>query len=166
MIMETLWRAIDEFPTYSVSNYGDVVDESKSRFVSQSVTLQGALKVNISYEGGQVSRSVKRLVAQAFVEGQDAIFNTPIQLDGDQVNVRADNIMWRPRWFAWKYCRQFVRLPNYHSEGPIIELESQVQYFSVYEASIINGILMQDIWGTIILTKPHVFPTWQRFWLL
>lgn len=163
--MEILWAPIREFPDYSVSNYGDVVNEVTGRVLSQSTTTQGAYKVNIIHDRRPHCRSVKVLVAEAFVEGQDETFDTPIHLDGNQYNCRSENLMWRPRWFAWKYTRQFVHLQPYVSVGPILELESQVTYMTIYDAGTINGLLFQDIWDCISLIKESTFPTGQRFWM-
>lgn len=160
-----MWAPIEDFPNYSVSNYGDVVNETTGRVLRQSTTLQGALKVKLFYEGGEITKSVKVLVAEAFVESPFELFNTPIHLDGNQLNCRADNIMWRPRWFAWKYTRQFVILPQYINRGPVLELDNQVQYFTVYDAATLNGLLFQGVWDSITLVKQEVFPTWQRFWI-
>lgn len=163
--METLWAQILEFPDYSISNYGEVVNDRTQRLMRLSMTLQGAVKVNLVNDEGRSTRSVKVLVAESFVEGQSDMFNTPIHLDGDQRNCRADNLMWRPRWFAWKYSRQFRYPPVYLDRGPVLELESQIQYFTIYDAAIINGLLFLDVWQSITLIKEEVFPTWQRFWI-
>lgn len=163
--MDTQWARIQEFPDYSISNYGEVVNEHTQRLMRLSTTLQGAIKVNLVNEEGRSTRSVKVLVAEAFVNGQNDIFNTPIHLDGEQRNCRADNLMWRPRWFAWKYTRQFRILPGYINRGPVLELESQVQYFTIYDAATSNGLLFLDVWQSILLVKDQVFPTWQRFWI-
>ena len=163
--MEIEWQAVREFPDYSVSNYGDVVNEITGRVLSQSTTAQGAYKVNFIRGRERHCRSVKVLVAEAFVEGQDEIFDTPVHLDGNQYNNRSENLVWRPRWFAWKYSRQFFKLPTFVTVGPILEIESQVQYMTVYDAGIINGLLFQDIWDCISLIKENTFPTGQRFWM-
>lgn len=163
--MEIMWAPIQDFPNYSVSNYGDVVNETTGRVLRQSTTLQGALKVKLFYEGGEITKSVKVLVAEAFIESPNELFNTPIHLDGNQRNCRADNIVWRPRWFAWKYTRQFVILPVYINRGPVLELDTQVQYFTVYDAATLNGLLFNGVWESICLVKEEVFPTWQRFWI-
>lgn len=168
--MDIIWVVIDEFPSYSISNYGDVVNEVTGRLIRQSTTLQGAVKVNLFKDGLKYTKSVKVLVAEAFVENiyDEAYvpFDTPIHLDGDQLNNRADNLAWRSRSFAWMYRRQFSNLPPCYKEGPVIELDSQVRYINVYDAATLNGLLIRDVWRCINLVISQTPPTGQRFWLI
>lgn len=166
--MDIVWSRIDEFPNYLVSNFGDVMNETTGRILYQSTTIQGAVKVNLIKDGRVYSRSVKVLVAKSFVERIDlghVLFDTPIHLDGNQQNNRADNLMWRPRWFAWKYTRQFSKISNLYYKGPIRDVKTREIYLHIYEAAVLNGLLFKDIWRSILLTSPPspTFPTGQIF---
>ena len=55
----------------------------------------------------QYKRSVALLVAKAFLKQPSEFFDTPINLNGDRLDNQVINLMWRPRWFAIKYNRQF-----------------------------------------------------------
>ena len=101
------WKTIEEFPNYDISNYGNIANNFNEVLLEVSKTKQGALKVGLVKDGKQYTRSVKVLVAEAFVIGQTDIFDTPILLDGNQSNCSAWNIEWRPRWHAWNYSYQF-----------------------------------------------------------
>ncbi len=116
-MLEEHWSDIPEFPNYCVSDLGAVVNKSTGRYLIQTMATGGTYKVGLVRAGKQYTRSVKVLVAEAFVEGQSEIFNTPIQLDGYQENMRWDNLMWRPRWFAWKYTRQFSEVSDFNRVG-------------------------------------------------
>jgi hypothetical protein len=76
--------------------------------------------------------------------------------------------MWRPRWFAWKYSRQFSELSEHYKKGPIRDVDTRDRYFDVYEAGIVNGILFKDIWRSIHFKNPEVRTdiTHQRFELI
>jgi hypothetical protein len=73
---------------YEVSNFGRIYNIQTGREMVLSPTLQGILTVGLmsenhdGYPNRQYRRSVKRLVAEAFVPGETDLFDTPIQLDG------------------------------------------------------------------------------------
>jgi hypothetical protein len=155
-------KKIKGFPGYEVTNFGRVFNLVDGREMTLSFTLQGDLTVGLMRDGRQHRRGVKVLVAKAFVDGRTEIFNTPIQLDGDKVNLRADNIVWRPRWFAWQYTHQFKEVHNWYFYGPVVDLESGEQYKNCIEASVENGVLCKDVHRSIY-SEEHVFPTRQKF---
>jgi hypothetical protein len=163
--MESIWVEIPDFPRYSISSNGEVVNNVTHRVLQQSTTPRGEPKVGLVDGGKQYTRSVKLLVAEAFVEGRNEIFDTPIHLDGNRLNNRADNLAWRPRWFAVKYSMQFTR--DYHNSerGPIRDVETGEVYPSVYEVGVMNGLLFKDVFVNCLSEEP-CFPTGQRFeWL-
>ena len=160
--MQEEWVLIQDYPNYIISNYGEIVNESTRRVVRQSVNTQGALKVGLFSGQAQHTKSVKVLVAHGFVEGYNDIFDTPIQLDNNQMNVRADNLLWRPRWFAWKYKRQFETSYRYTYESLFVDLETGETYSTIKEIAMRNGLLMKDV-ETSLYTRDYIFPTWQLF---
>jgi len=160
--MEERWVLIQGFPNYILSNYGEVVSEKSRRLIKASRTKQGALKVGLVLDGDQYTMSLKVLVATHFVEGETQIFNTPIQLDNNQENVRADNLVWRPRWFAWKYKRQFEDIHRWLYQTKYIDLETGAEYATMFDIATVNGLLCRDVEKGIITHQP-IFPTWQEF---
>lgn len=168
------WVRLDEFPTYKVSDFGNVLNDYTGRLVKKSLTKQGGVKVGLFHEGKQHTRSVSVLVAKIFVPGHDEeVFTTPIHLDADQRNCEANNLLWRPRWFAYRYHQQFTelhrdRLETYSSMGPVFDLDNRTMYVSVLEAAQTNGLLMYELhmnankW--VVGEKSHFnWPTHQRF---
>lgn len=156
------FKIIDSFPDYEITSWGNVFNVKTGREMTLSPTLQGDLTVGMVKGGHQYRRSVKVLVAKAFVEGEDGIFNTPIQLDGDKRNLHASNIQWRPRWFAWEYGRQFANTPDYAYNGPIADVTNEIEYFTIWEAAVYNGILCKDILDSLN-NGVRVFPRGERY---
>lgn len=156
------WVVVDEFQNYIVSTYGRVINSTTGRLVKPNYTTQGALKIALAKDGQRYTRSLKVLVATAFVNGESATFDTPIQLDGNQDNVRADNLMWRPRWFAWKYTRQFTDCDKYRDDNLYLHLRSGVFYKSMYEVGVTYGVLFKDVQRHIWYNVP-LFPNWEEF---
>ena len=160
--MEIDWVTIPDFPDYLISNQGDVLNKSSGRTLRQSHTKEGAAKVGLVVEGKQHTRSVKVLVAENFVPGKDDIFDTAIHLDGNEDHNSEDNIVWRPRWFAWKYSHQFRHVTDNDHIGPLRDIVSGVMYYDIYQAAISNGLLFTDVRRSLAM-KESVFPTFQRF---
>lgn len=160
--MEIVWAQVYDFPNYLVSNYGDVSNATTGKLLRHSMTQQGAVKVNLMRDNVSYTRSVKVLVAELFLDGASDIFNTPIHLDGDQENNRADNLAWRPRWFAWKYSQQFHDDAVFQWKGKIKDLETGETYASFFAAACKHGLLVKDIVQGIML-RQRVFPTSHLF---
>lgn len=160
--MEEVWTVISGFPEYKISSYGQIINLDNGKAIRHSHTAQGARKVGLSLGGVQYTRSVKVLVAEAFVSGRSEDFDTPIQLDGNQDNVWANNLMWRPRWFAWKYARQFHNIDDFRDRGRILDIESGEVYHDIVELVTTQGLLLTDVWRSIRSKKP-IFPTGQVF---
>ncbi len=159
--MEIQWATIPEFPNYMISNCGDVINKDSGRPIRATHNPQGALKVGLVSGSQQSTRSLKLLVARCFVEGEDDIHDTPIQLDGIQDNVWFENLRWRPRWFALEYTKQLRDVSDNDLLGPIIDNHGNI-YMTVYEAGVVNGLLFRDIRKSIIMHET-VFPTFQIF---
>jgi hypothetical protein len=92
------------------------------------------------------------------------VFNTPIHLNGDKDDNRADNLTLRPLWFAREYHKQFespprgLRIP--------VEITNGVglgEFFKTsWDAAIKYGLLDREIL-IATLNQMYVFPTYQRF---
>jgi NUMOD4 motif len=161
-------KNIEGFPRYQVSNYGRVYNRYTGRRMALSPTNFGILTVGLMRDDGdgyvrQYRRSVKRLVAEAFVPGQTEMFDTPIQLDGDRTNMRSDNLMWRPRWFAWLYIHQFEDPQDWFYSGPIFDITNRIEYENILHAAITNGSLCKDIRFSLLGQSLGVWPTGEEY---
>ena len=135
--------------------------------MAESRTLQGDHKVTLSVGGERVTRSVRVLVAEAFVPKppigpgfhKSAIPDTVIMLDNDQDNVTSYNLAWRPRWFAHKYARQFKQeQPLNYLTKPVENLTTGKVYSSIVEACTEEGLLFNDVFKSAT-TGISVYPT-------
>jgi hypothetical protein len=154
---------INQFPEYCVNSEGIIVNSMTGREMVLSPTENGDLTVGLMRDGIQFRRSVKGIVARTFVPGETEIFDTPILLDGNKENLNVENIEWRPRWFSWKYSRQFLEpLPEWYHDGPIIDITSDRLYDTILEAAMIHGLLCNDVYESISQGN-RVFPTGQIF---
>lgn len=162
MYDEEDWFVLVDFPDYSISTFGEIINNDTKRLMKQSLTPRGSVKVGLIKDGRQHSRIVKLLVARTFVYGETEIFDTPINLDGNHRNNRVDNLVWRPRWFALNYVRQFKTPNQNHNIGPVLDCDSGELYENIKAAAIENGLLIDDIFQCCV-TGDRVFPTWQKF---
>jgi len=145
--MEELWSRIPEFPDFSVSNFGRIWNNRRNREQMTSVNNWGHVKTSFGPE--RITRSVGLLVAEAFCEPPDELSNAIIFLDGNFLNVRSDNIMWRPTSFAWCYTRQLKKLqPLHYRNIPVLNLDLRVEYECIIEAGMTEGVLFDDIWDS------------------
>lgn len=160
--MEEMWAKILGFPKYSVSTEGRIRNDARQKLVKQSTTKHGLSKVGLSKDGKQYTRSVKILVADAFIPGKTEEFDTAMHLDGNQQNNHINNLVWRPHWFVCKYSAQFADIDEYIGAGPIVDRHSGVVYEDIVAAGIANGVLFKEI-KMALVNKIPVFPTWHLF---
>lgn len=152
------------FPDYAVSTLGTVRNERTGRDMHPSTNQSGAYKIGMMHAtlNKQVTLSVAPIVAHAFLEPPtNERFNTPINVNGVRGDNRACNLMWRPRWFAIKYHKQFLNDLRGFSV-PIYEIHTNEQFETSWEAAIKYGLLDREI-AIATLNRTYVFPTSQEF---
>jgi hypothetical protein len=155
------WAPLDSYPGYSVSDQGRVRNDRRDSVLAMARNQNGITYTCLMQDGVQVKRTISRLVAQTFVQNErPGQFTTPIHLDGDLTNCQAGNLLWRPRWFAIKFTRQFrLELPN---TRPLREVKTREVFENPWPPVMTWGLLYMDIVLAIINRAP-VFPTWQLF---
>lgn len=162
------WQRIPGFEKYAVSDLGQVCNLRRDSLVAPSINRQGIAKVTLFDSDGQAtSRSLAPLVAEAFLAPVGPLFDTPIQLDGNRRNCRADNLMWRPRWFAVKYHRQFYVERFRFGHRTFMEVESREIFEDYVKPCTTYGLLHTSIILSYLNRgEERVFPTHQRFRLV
>lgn len=172
------WAPVNGFMRYEVSNYGQILNQETGLIVKPTLNQYGDWRIGLyrdffdQDDNGrikrvQTTRMIKTIVAEAFVPGKDSVFSTPILVDGNKDHIWAHNIMWRERWYAYRYSHQFTRqVMKQFRMGPIVEIDSRGIIVKVYddiiEAGVTNGLLFEIIWRNIHEKKP-VHPTNQIF---
>lgn len=139
------WLKIQEFPRYSISDQGRVRNDDNDRLMTLLVNHSGVVSVYLVRDGRQYNRGVAKLVATHFLPHSTDIANTPMHLDGDRTNNAADNLIWRPRWYATKYLHQFERHRVPFVGVPIVEEETGLIFKNSWDATTYFGILEADI---------------------
>lgn len=67
---------------------------------------------NLMKDDIRFTRSVALIVAEAYLAPpRNEAYNSIIHLDGDKGNCAANNLAWRPRWYAIRYHQMFNREP-------------------------------------------------------
>lgn len=159
------WLDLHDFPGYSVSHLGRVRNDISDRTLNIAVNQLGIPYVSLRKMGDQFNRAVAPLVAHAFLPFAELpSFDTPINLDGDRLHCAADNLMWRPRWFAVHYHRQFI-LRRIGIRAPIEDIDTEERFPNSWEAAIKFGLLDREVMSAVH-SQRHVWPTYQRFRML
>jgi hypothetical protein len=112
-ILDT-WVPIDGFDPYEVSDQGVVRNSNTGRILKQYDNGRDTIFVTLSRGGQKYSKSVRRLVATTFI-GEPMEDDVAIPIDGDYSNNRADNLVWKPMWFAVRVKAQRRRTEPLYS---------------------------------------------------
>jgi len=155
------WKPIEGFDGYSVSDLGHVRNDHFDRDIAVLKNQYQNHYVCLYKEGVQLKRSLPLLVARAFVPNQQPAFKSLIHRDTIKTNNRADNLMWRPQWFAVKYWNQAKR-GKIGSDTPVVEIKHQELYPNTWEASLAFGLLEVDLILSIV-NRTFTWPTFQEF---
>jgi hypothetical protein len=159
------WVPVDGFPGYSVNPLGQVRKDSTGRVLHTRLNQYGVPYVGLMRGWQQCIRSLPRLVAQAFLPETNAIFDTPINLDGDRTNCAVDNLMWRPRAYAVRYVNQFKDRYDYPIDEPIKAIETGEEFPDSLAAGCRYGLLEREV-VLSILNRTPAWPTYQTFELV
>lgn len=156
------WKPVEGFPGYSVNSMGQVRRNATKRVIHPRVSQYGVAYVGLMRNWQQCIRSLPRLVARAFVQSPSEIFNTPIQLDGDPLNCQAVNLMWRPRWYAVQYKRQFQDRYANPIKVPVRSVGDGEKFPNSWTAAQRYGLLEREVVLSVVNRTP-AWPTYQRF---
>lgn len=160
------WVPVAGFPGYSINPLGQVSRDSTGRLLVPRYNQYGVPYVGLMRDWQQCIRSLPRLVARAFLPRPSEIFDTPVQIDGDRSNCKVENLMWRPRWYAVLYNRQFEdgRYDN-PIEEPIRSVNERERFPNSLAAACRYGLLEREVVLSVINRTP-AWPTYQYFELV
>jgi len=157
-----MWKTVVGFSNYEIHDSGAVRRIDWQRPVKPTLNQQGNPMVGLSRDLKQHKRSLALLVAMTFLDRPpNSRFDTPIHLDGNKMNCSADNLMWRPRWFAIKYHQQFWN----GKRGfivPVYEVNSGETFPNSWEAALKYGLIDAEILSAA-MNRTVVFPSGMHF---
>lgn len=159
------WSELHAFPGYSVSHWGRVRNDRTNYFLTISVNQLGIPYVGLKRDGISCQRAVAPMVARAFLPPPELpTFDTPINLDGDRLHNAVENLVWRPRWFAVKYHRQFHLFYTGHIgvRQTIEDRDTEERFETSAHASIKFGLLDREVMFSVY-KETYVWPTYQTF---
>jgi hypothetical protein len=107
-----IWREIDDYDYYSVSNFGRIKNNKTRRILKQGKDAYGYYKVNLSKDGVIKRIFVHRLLANAF------IFNPENKSCVDHIdNNRSNNKINNLRWATKRENNQNAQLSKCNTSG-------------------------------------------------
>lgn len=148
MTTNTLIRKrIPEFPDYEIDETGTIYTARNGALRRFSRTMDGAPKITLYRDGIPYTRSLALLVAQVHLHNDHDpnVFNTPIHLNNDPMDCRVENLMWRPRWFALKYHRQYWLEEFRYATTELVDMETGTAYRGFVEPCQTFGLLYLDV---------------------
>lgn len=162
---EDNWKPVPGFPGYSINPLGQVARDSTGRLLVPRYNQYGVPYVGLMRQWQQCIRSLPKLVARTFLDSPSEIFDTPIQIDGDPTNCSVDNLMWRPRWYAVLYKRQFEERYFNPINERVRETGERRVFPNSLEAACCYGLLEREVVLSIQNRTP-AWPTYQGFELV
>jgi hypothetical protein len=156
------WQVIPGFSNYGVSDHGQIVNRVTEHVLAQAMNQYGVVFVGLFRQGEQFKRSVPKLVATAFIPNSFEAYDTPINVDGNRWNNHVNNLLWRPRWFAVKYNRQFRMDTGFHIPFPIEDIKTGEVTANSLECARMYALLEKDIYLSIY-HRTYTWPTHQQF---
>lgn len=159
------WVPIRDFPGYSINPLGHVRRDANERPVVIRLNQYQVPYVGLMRDWKQHIRSLPKLMAETFLDPPSDIFDTPIQLDGDPMNCRVDNLMWRPRWYAVRYKNQFEEPYDNPIESPVRARETGEIFRNSFDAACRYGLLEREV-VLSVLNRTPAWPTYQIFELV
>jgi hypothetical protein len=110
--MTEIWKPIDEYDNYSVSNLGNVRNDNTGMSLKAGVTRNGYLQFHLSKNGECIKHYIHRLVAKAFIPNPE---NKPF-VDHVFNNV-TDNRVEKLRWCTKEENQRNQQLSSRNTSG-------------------------------------------------
>lgn len=152
------WWDEDICKYYLISEYGEVWDNVKERNVLTSVNQYGDFRVNLNLvDRGRKTVSIRNALGRSFLPDEyGGLYDTTILKDNDKTHLHYSNIAWRPGWYSVAYSRQFQKLGSEVYGGPLARTYDGKHYYTVLEAGIDNGVLLNDVMLSCYRQGAHV----------
>lgn len=159
------WVPLSNFPGYSISPLGRVVNDATGEQLHVRVNQYGVAYVGMMRNGAQITRSLALLVARTFIPQPNPIFDTPINLNGDRRNCHVENLAWRPYWYARFYNAQFKHRYSHPILVPVKAVGEREVFSDSLAAASYYGLLEREV-VLSVLNHTVTWPTFQQFELV
>ena len=113
-----MWKTIDDYPSYKVSDSGVVIN-AYGKVMAQQPNYKGYLRVYLVYNKVRKQQFVHRLVAKAFVPNPN---NLPQinHKDGHPENNHSSNLEWCDNTYNQRYSHA-IKVNQYSPDGVFIK---------------------------------------------
>lgn len=143
---EEIWRTIEDYPTYKVSNLGQVRNIKTGRVLRPSRDAGGYLRVILCLNGKPKSHLIHRLVATAFIPNPENK-RTVNHISGDKTNNCVDNLEWNT--YSENIKHAFKMSLKINPKQKIRCIETGQTFESYLQASKYFGCGPGSIWGSV-----------------
>ena len=145
-----VWEKIESFDNYSISNEGNVRNDSTMKYLKQHLNNKGYPMVNLWKNNKGHWKTVHRLIAIAFIpnpEGKPCINH----IDGNRNNNKIENLEWCTHSENQLHRSRILGKTRFPKEAlqatrmPTLCVETGTVYESVNEAARQCGLWQQSI---------------------
>lgn len=159
------WETIGEFPNYEVSDDGSIRNKETGHLLALRPNQRGVVYVGMQRTpGDQVVRAVAPLVAQAFCHPEHPAWDSVCHANGNVSDNRAINLVYRERWFAIQYQRQFLEQPYQRRIYSDVQCNTCGEvYADSFAASVSHCLMEKAIVLSCVGVIDAVAPTWHDF---
>ncbi len=159
--MDEIWKVIQNFPMYSVSNKGRIRNNKSGKIKKECYHNKGYPMVQLldSRIRKASTKKIHRLVAIEFIPNPN---NYPQinHVDGNKTNNNVENLEWCSNSYNNKHCRKLGLNPEFgenHHRAKLTE-DSVRQIRKLYKEGVSTAKL-SEMFG---IAKPNIFHVWKR----
>lgn len=154
--MNEIWKDIQDWEEYSVSNYGRVFSKYKNKLLSICEKDNGYKMVGLHRNKKVKHKMVHRLVAEAFIPNPDNLPEVN-HIDENKSNNCVDNLEWVTHRQNCNHGTRNIRVGENQGK-PVLQFtkdgEFIKEYKSLADAAKENGVLKSNI-SKCCNNKPH-----------
>lgn len=154
--MEEIWKPLEEYPGYEVSNLGTIrtisTDDKPVKTLKKYVLGKCAyVRINTN-----TNVPIHRMVAKYFVPKENEFDNEIKFIDGDKLNCVCTNLQWIDRSTLWKeqIASGSRPKPNGYTGVKIKCVETGEEFTSIKAVTLATGLPRTTITCAISLGKP------------
>lgn len=149
-----IWKDIEGFPNYEVSNLGRVRNKNTKQIIAPIKGSSGYLSVRIRKQTGDYEKpalNIHRLVAKTFIPNPE---NKPQvnHIDGNKLNNKMDNLEWCTRKENSKHAMKLGLFKPEPPEPPkkkVKIIETGEVFNSIRDCANSLGVAEQHIWACL-----------------